>query len=511
MRFPKTATTRCLLILLALFGAGAAFASPQTGGDEERVLEVRRHQIGLQQARSKLARAEELARDGLVSKAELERAQAELAGIQLDYQKSLLSVLNMEPRVSVRRAVKTQSPDGRRFVQLTLSNLTPSFDDSQFRMLNNFEGAEPIPAALRTRNLQDLFVSLKNTGEPDQNGNILGRGTTLALPYEIHVPSLPYRGTRTLSFQLLSDVNSVLVSVAYKGKVQEVDLQLEQAESTRLVDVISAQISQEADLGGQATYDLRLERPTVDMRSLSLLALNLPPQVSYSFIDPKSEARLSQITFPAGVTQLPLGLRLFLPDRADEAVRIDQPMDFWIVVAGDDQARQLQAKNRRYTPEEIQSGKAGVLRLEVIPRGTGRIEVMAGSLFSQVKAGENVETTLKVRNTGTRRLDNVQLEARAPLGWQVVMDPPVVPALAIQQDRDIRLRILPPRDVPVGDYEVRIKAESYANNRQVPSEEKIYRVSVKARGSLFGTGAVLIGLLALVVGIAVSGVKLMQR
>ncbi|MFL6196615.1 MAG: NEW3 domain-containing protein [Thermoanaerobaculia bacterium] len=510
MKFPKTVTSRCILILLILLAAGAAFASPQNNGDEGRILEVRRRQIELQQSRSKLGRAEELARQGLVSKADLESAQAELAGIQLDYQKSLLAVLNMEPRVSVRRAVKTQSPDGRRFVQLTIANLTPTFDDSQFRMLNNFEGATPIPAALRTRDLRDLFISLKNTGEPDQNGRLLSRGKTLALPYEVHVASLPYRSSRTLAFQLLSDVDSVLVSVAYKGTVQEVDLQLEQAETTRLVDVTSAQISQEADLGGQATYDLRLERPTVDMRSLSLIVLNLPAQVSYSFLDPKSEARLSQITFPAGVAQLPLRLRLFLPDRADNAVKIDQPLDFWVVVAGNDQARQLQA-DRRYTPEEIQAGKAGVLRLEVIPRGTGRIEVMAGSLFSQVKSGENVETTLKVRNTGTRRLDNVQLEARAPLGWQVVMDPPVVPALGIQQDRDIRLRILPPRDVAVGDYEVRIKADSYANNRQVPSEEKIYRVSIKARSSFWGTGAVLIGLLTLVVGIAISGVKLMRR
>jgi hypothetical protein len=500
------------LLFLSLLGLLALplAAQPAVRNDESRILDVRRRQLELRSAQSELTRTEELFKQGLVSQAVLERSQADLAERQLDYQQAVLGVLNMEPRASVRRAVKVQTPDGRRLVRLTIANLTPAFDDAQFRMLNNFEGAEPLPDALRTRHLRDLFISLQDTGEPDPAGRAVGRGTTIALPYELHLSELRYGSSRTLEFQLLRDVDSVLVAIGHKGQVQEIDLQLEQAGTERVVEVTSAQVSQETDLGGQATFDLRLERPTVDMRSLQLRVLGLPAQISHSFLDPKSEARLSQVTFPPGVTQQGLGLRLFLPDRADDRVRIDQPLAFWVVVAGDAQAASF-PEGQTITPEQILASKAGALRLEVIPRGVGRIEVLAGSLFSQIRAGESAETTLQVRNTGTRRLDNVQLTARAPLGWRIEMQPEVVPALDIQQDREIRLKITPPADVDMGDYEVRIKAESFANNREVPSEEKIYRVGVKARSRIWTSAAVLGTLLLVVVGVVISGLKLMRR
>ena len=57
----------------------------------------------------------------------------------------------------------------------------------------------------------------------------------------------------------------------------------------------STQISQEADLGAQATYSLVLGRSTVDVRSFELKVLNLPQQIDYSFVDPTTEARLSQL------------------------------------------------------------------------------------------------------------------------------------------------------------------------------------------------------------------------
>jgi len=66
-------------------------------------------------------------------------------------------------------------------------------------------------------------------------------------------------------------------------------------------------------------------------------------------------------------------------------------------------------------------------------------------------------------------------------------------------------------DRRTGTYEVRIKSESYAYNRRVPSEDKIYRVSVKAGTNVWGTTALIGGLLLLVVGIVVLGLKLTRR
>jgi len=504
-----------LLVSCSLWHNGVA-QQPRGSDEQRRFLEVRRRQIELQAARQEVKRMEELFAQGLVPKARLDQARTDLEKVQLSYQEAVLSLLALEPRISVRQAVKYQTPDGRRFVRLTVANLTPTFDDSQFRLLQNFEGADPIPEELRRRDVQDIFVSLKDPGE-QPSGSLTGtiaersaRGTTISLPYEMHIPRLNYGEEKTMEFQLLRDVASVIVSASYKGQTLEQVVQLQQAEGESTVTVSSTQFSQEADLGGQATYDLRLERSTVDVRSFELRVVNLPRQITYNFIDPSTQARLSQINFPAGVTEQRLGLRLFLPERADEQVKIDQPLEFWALVMDAGQAQKFQ-QERSYTAREIEESRAGRVRLLVIPRGVGRIEVSAVSLFSEIQTGETVETSMTIRNTGTRRLDNIKLTTEYPLNWRTELTPDIIPSLDINKEAVVRLRIVPPADVAVGEYEVRIKTESYAYGRRVQSEDKIYRVSVKARTNILATAGLIGGLLALVVGIVIFGVKLTRR
>lgn len=301
-----------------------------------------------------------------------------------------------------------------------------------------------------------------------------------------------------------------MVASSYKGQNQEIDIQLQQAETENVVTITSTQISQEADLGSQATYDLRLERSSVDVRRFQLKVVNLPHQISYSFIDPQTQARLSQLNFPAGLTEQRLGLRLFLPERADERVRIDEPLAFWALVMDEAQAQRFQ-QERVYSSGEIEQSRAGRVRLVIIPRGVGRIEVSAVSLFSEIQTGETVDTTITLRNTGTRRLDNIKLTTEYPLNWRVELQPDIVPALEINRETSVKLKIIPPSDVPVGDYEVRLKTESQAYGRRVPSEDKIYRVSVKAQTNIWGTAGLIGGLLLLVIGIVVFGIKLTRR
>ncbi len=481
--------------------------------EQRRFIDVRRRQIELASARAALRRTQEMFSQGLVPQTELERAATAVDTAQLNYQEAVLSLLSLQPRLTVKRAVKHQSEDGRKFVSLTVENLTPTFDDSQFKLLNNFDGADPIPESLRTRDVRDIFISLRAPGDAPGAGTTGGsaaRGTTIALPYEVHIPELKYGESKHMEFQLLRDVNSVVVASSYKGQNQETVVQLEQAETGNTVNIYSMQISQEADLGSQVTFDLRLERSSVDVRQLQLKVVNLPHQISYSFVDPASQARLSQLNFPAGVTQQTLGLRLFLPERSDEEVTIDESLEFWALVTDQGQEK-LFEQERSYSRAEIEGSRAGRAHLVVIPRGVGKIEASAASLYSEIQTGETVETNVTIRNTGTRRLDNIKVTAEYPLNWRAEVTPDIVPALEINREAAVRLRILPPAEVQVGDYEVRIKTESYAYNRRVPSEDKIYRVSIKAQTNVWGTAALVGGLLLLVLGIVIFGVKLTRR
>jgi hypothetical protein len=490
---------------LAVFAQQAPISNEQS-----RFIEVRRRQIELSSARAQFQSKQNLFKDGLISRSDLDQAQAALEKAQLSYQEAVLSLLSLQPRLSVKQALKYQTRDGRKFVRLTVENLTPTFDDAQFQMLNNFEGADPIPESLRTRDVSDIFISLRASGEAAAGNDTAARGTTIGIPYEAHIPELKYGESHTMEFQLLRDVNSVVVASSYKGQNQEMVVQLEQAETENAVAISSMLTSQEADLGTEATFDLKLERSSVDVRRFQLKVVNLPRQISYSFIDPGSQARLSQVNFPAGVTQQNLYLRLFLPERADEQLPIDEPLEFWALAMTDTQAQKFK-QEKIYAAPEIEQSRAGRIRLVIIPRGIGQIEVAAPSLFSEIEKGESVETSFKVRNSGTRRLDNVRISAEPPLNWSVEVTPDLIPELDLNREVDVNLRMVPPPDVPVGDYEVRLKTESYAYNRRVPSEDKIYRISVKAQANVWGTALLSGGLLILVLGLVIFGVKLTRR
>lgn len=499
---------RRLIILIILAAIAAAAFSQSTGiaqqdDEQRRLLEVRRRQLELQAARRQLERSEKLAREGLLSQTDVERDRASVANAQLNYQQSVLALFDIQPRISVRSAIKSQTADGRKMVRLVIANLTPTFDDSQFKLLSNFEGAEPIPEELRTRTVNDIFVSLRDSASAQS------RAATISLPYEVHIPQMKYNEAKTIDYHLLKDVDAVTVALTYRNQTQEIPVQLQHSTGEAEIQILASQFSQEADLGSQATYTVTLERPSVDVRSFQLKAVNLPRQISYSFIDLQSQARLSQINFPAGVTRQELGLRLFLPERADEEVRVDEPMQFWALAMDEARAARFD-EDRLYSDAELGSA-SGKAKLVILPRGVGRIEVTAASLFSEIESGQEVETTITIRNTGTRRLDNVKLAVEYPLNWRVEVTPDIIPALEMNREEVVRLRLAPPEEVGVGDYEARIKTESFANNRRVQSEDKIYRVSVKPKSNIWSTAALIGGLLALVAGVVTFGIRMARR
>ena len=475
----------------------------QQSADDARLIDVRRQQINLNEARVAFTRAQ--AEADLRPAVELDAARVRLEQAQLSYQSAVLSLLALQPRLSIQEAVKRQDVDGRKFVQITLKNLTPAFDDARFQLLNNFEGSDPIPPELRTRDVTDIFVSIQATGGSGGDA----RSTIIGIPYETHIDRLLYGETRTMEFQLLRDVDSLIVATNYKGQTQESTVQLQQAETDNVLMMSSLQVSQEADLGSDVVFDLKLERSSVDVRRFRLKAVNLPRQISHNFLD-TGRARLQQVNFQTGVTQQNLSLQMHLPDRTDGQIKMDEALEFW-VLAMDDEAAQQFAEDRIYTEDEIERSRAGRVRLHLLPRGVGRIEVAAPSLFSEIMTGETVQTRMTLRNSGTRRLDNIKIRADAPLNWRVEVEPDIVETLEVNREAEVRFHMIPPTDAVVGDYEVRIKTESYSYDRAIPTEDKLYRVSIKSKPNVWATAGLFGGLLIILAGVAVFLVRLTRR
>jgi uncharacterized membrane protein len=75
----------------------------------------------------------------------------------------------------------------------------------------------------------------------------------------------------------------------------------------------------------------------------------------------------------------------------------------------------------------------------------------------------------------------------------------------------VKLKILPPSDVGVGDYEVKIKTDAISNNRKVPTQDQSDRIHVLAPPNIKATAALIGLLLAVVSAIVVFGIKLTRR
>ncbi|TKJ36104.1 hypothetical protein CEE39_00210 [bacterium (candidate division B38) B3_B38] len=500
-----------ILTLLLFLPAASAFIAPQTPQtpqipqtgqrwDERfKILALKRAQIILEDRRQKYERMKDLFEKQLVSRENFEKAEADYHTARVAYQEAMLNVVFDRPHVTILKAIKYQTPEGQKRVKLTLKNSSGgSFELEQLEFLQKEDPS--LTAGLDLSKLTNVYVSLKS------------EGSIISEPYEARIPVLPNNGKANVDFLLLKDVDNVVVSINYADKLDEKQIYLQKDASANIVTMNSSQFSQEANLEGEATYDLMLERFTSESNIFKLKVINLPKQVSYEFVDTETSARLSQVKFTEGVTSKKLSLTLHLPKRADEQIVIDKKMEFYALVLDPREAEDLSAKEgHNFTKEEVEEIKGGVVELELIPKGVGKIEVEAVSLYHEIDPGKELNMEVTVRNTGTRRLDNITLKTDLPYRWKSKIEPDVIPSLMPEKEKVVNIAFYPPEDVGVGDYESKLKTEAIADNRPVETEDKTIRVHVKAKANILGSTLLVLFLVGLVVGIVVFGIRLSRR
>ncbi len=493
----------CLLVVVALVAAAGEAQAPAGTAfttEQQRILELKKLELTLKQARTDYERMKLWVQEGIKPRPELDPLDLALRRAEVNFQQAFLQLFADVPRISFVSAVKSQAPDGKKSVRLTVKNTSGAVMD--YKSFGIDLTLVAVPDELKLRELTNVSVSLREYAAA-------GSGPIISSPYEALIPVLAVGQERTLQFELLKDADSVTVAMTYAGRLDQREVYLEKDASANIVTIASATFSQEADLGGQATYDLALEQFTRATSTFRLTVLNLPRQINYEFIDPATTARLFQVRFPEGVTALKLQLRLSLPDKVDERIALDRSLAFWVLVA--ESSGPALSPDRTYTAAEIAALKCGQAQLELIPRGVGRLEVSAPSLYQEIKPGETVALNVTVKNSGTRRIHNVHVATENPINWRTEVAPDVIAALEPNREEIVAIRILPPRDVGVGDFEVRIKTDAIDQNRKVQSEDKIDRIHVSSPASLRSTLWLLGFLLLLVVGIVVFGIKLTRR
>ena len=489
---------KLVLVLAAVLLVVLSLPAQTQDSQSMKLLRLKSAQLSLELKKADFNRYLKLKEDGLTSEADFAQRQTAYLQAQVDYQQALISFMGSEARISVASAVKFQDGSGKKFVRVSLR-----YASKELKELANLKiSAEDLFPLDFMKEIKDVYVSL------------LTEGKIISDPYEKSIASMPIEAERDVTFQLLKDVENLDVSISYSGKTEKTSVYLQKGVSANIVTVNSAQFSQEADLESTATYDLSLEKFSGEANVFKLEAVDLPQQITYEFSDPTTSARLSQIKFSEGITSLKLQLKLYLPKNPDDRVVLDKPLEFFVLALDNDQTLKLRALETAGVgigPKEIEGLKAGSVKLELIPRGVPKVEVQAVNLYHEIKVGDAISMDVTIRNTGTRKLNNIRVYCDLPLNWRVEIKPDLLPTLEQNKDEVVSIKFLPPTEVSVGDYEPKIRTDAVADNRRVESEDKIVRIHITSKANVLGIGALVLLLVGLLVGIVVFGIKLTRR
>jgi len=494
---------RCIVLSLLLFTVAALQGSPlaQTGtyfnprDDQFKLLGLKRGLDAYNIARADYERQKELFEKGLSSRADLERAERTYRDAEVNYQQSFLAVIYERRYIAIERAIKAQRADGTRRVKLTLANMTSGTSDIK-RLLNIEEG---LYALVQPDIINDIYVSLMN----DQ-------GAIISQPYEIKVEALKVGEPATIDFNLLQDVDVATVRLIFAQNQDQKKIYFQKDASANRVAIVAEQFSQEAPLASTATFRLRMELFSSAENTFRLEVVNLPLQLNTYFQDPQTQARITQLKYTEGVNTKNVSLNVLLPTRANEELKIDQPIKFYVLAVPQGSDIRVD-RSKTITDEQVRGWSVGFTRLELVPRGIGQFLIRAQQLYYEINPGQNVTMTLDVVNEGSRWLDNVRIDADVPLNWTKVIEPNTIDRLDPTTERRIAFTFTPPQEVGVGKYDIRIRVTGRSDNQPLEAEPRTATIQVVPTANILGTAVVVLLIIGLVVGIVVFGIRLARR
>ncbi|MEW6752350.1 MAG: NEW3 domain-containing protein [Candidatus Latescibacterota bacterium] len=516
------------LLLLVAAAAGAATAAvtagsaPDTAGAvrDLRTKEQRLYEIQLREAQWKVDVAQldmetklsdyeenkELFEQNIRPLDQLNQSQRAYLQAKLAYDKAMidleqtrLSFLRAATHISIVEAKKHRTPDGNRQVEITLENAS---NLRQALSLNPEKSPEEVRALLE---IQNLKVSIQGPG-----------GLVVGEPYEVEVPSLRLSERQRLTFRLLDDLDAVTVAVTtLEGQPSTYHIVLRKESLQDFPIINSVQFSQEGELNTRVRYDLILERLAEDVRTFRLAVVNLPAEISFAFLDQATNASLTQVKFSEEATRQQLELELQIPEKLSRSF-IDRTLEFFVLVTDEEGFQHLGRLNRHFgsRPLELDSLRlvAGSReRFELIPRGKGALETVVANRFQEVKIGQEVTARVEVLNTGTLEVTEVHLILTPPLGWSCVTSPDTIDHIVPGEKEPVNIKLLPPDDLGVSEYDVRVEAAGYVGEERVEATEKDITVRVEARANLVRNALVIGGVILLVVGVAVGSIRVSRR
>lgn len=409
-----------------------------------------------------------------------------------------LSFLRDATHVAIVEARKYRTPDGFRQVEITLEN---GSNLNQAMSLNPDKTREEVGALLEMRNLK---VSLESSSQ----------SIVIGSPYEQPIRSLALGEQLTLNFRLLKDEEAVVVVLeTLDGQRSTFHIVLRKDSLQDAPTIHSVQFSQEGDLNSRIRYGLILERLALDEKTFRLAVLNLPDEIDYAFIDPATNANLSQVKFSEETTQLQLELELQIPEKLSRQF-VDQVLEFYVFISdteGYGQVERLANMGHSVGMTDLMMLDGSGERFELIPRGTGALETQIATRYWEISSGERVAARVELLNNGTLTVAEVHLLLTPPLDWTYLCTPDTIEHIAPGEKIVVDVELIPPQAQTVGEYDVRIEAKGHVDGERVDASEKDITVRIVAQADIGQSVLILVGVLALVIGAAVVSIKASRR
>lgn len=463
--------------------------------DQYPLLGLKRAKEAYDASRAEFERLSELHRKGLITAQELEQIRSRYVNDEVNYQQSLLAVMFEKQFVSVLSAVKYLTATGERRVRVTLANTaTTSAESFALAGLN-----DSLFASLHPDEIPNVYVSLLNKDQ-----------AIISRPYEKKIPILKANEPVTVDFGLLQELDNVVVSLIYgRGSSRQLNIFLQKDGTLDRIDIRSDQFSQEVDLGKTAKFNLRLEMFSGGNHAYALGVTNLPKEVTARFVEPTTGARLNQVRFDEGNRGKEVVLEVSLPDRPGGGVILDSMISFQVIARNAESGSPGQAKKE--TPGEQKEEGGGFAKLQLLPRGRGKIVVKAQQLFVAIEKSETATVPLTLRNDGSHELANIEAQLDLPLGWRGKTDPVGIAELAIGRETELRVVLDPAPETEAGRYDIRVRLSATSAGEPVTEIEKTLTVEVKPARQFWLTAIISLVVLGLVGGIVLLGIRVARK
>ena len=461
----------------------------------ESMLQLDYRSASLQSHRDELTATTELFDQGFVALQKykqtlnrFEQARLNYEEAEINLEKIKLNLLKNATHIVVEQAHKYKTEDGKSMVDLTLSN------DSDIRdalLVDESLSEEELRILLKVEN---IYISLRH-------GPIVGE------PYEVRIPSLAVGERKSLTFRLLSDEEAVYVGLNYLDIHESKPVILKKGSSN------SSQFSQEGELNETVSFGLTLQRLSDDERNFALAAVGLPQRIDYAFHN--DGAKVNQVKFDETTSKVQVQLQLEIPEKLNERF-IGRTRSFFALVTNPSEYAQITAFRAKYgddpIPEkEIKTLKSDYVKLELIPKGIGKLEVLVSNRYQEIKVDEELQIRVEFLNRGTVAVQNIKAALDLPYEWEEEVDPALIKILDPGERIPINIKARPPVDIAIGDYELGVEAQGQVGTENIESLEKNITVRVGARSNIAGN-TILIGILVLLVcGIGLASVKISRR